>query len=284
MAEVEKKIKKRKRSSVSAPAESESPKKSSLAATEVSKEAATVSQSILSEIPRQGAYPPSSVSVLGNPPPSQCFFRVSAELYLSIAPMYSLSPLQGVRAQHLDPLTMTYFHPVNGIVLAVLDVSVDENAGARIINESPFAFAWVNAEFLVWRPKRGDILQGRINMQSRSHIGLLVCDVFNASITRDRIPPKWKFVENDYNNEEEEEEEEEDRDAAGLLISGDDRPAASKSYGSWVDAKGKKVDGKLTFVIEALETSGKLFSIEGSLLKLGDVNSKDLTAPGARAD
>ncbi|KAK9383913.1 uncharacterized protein V2V93DRAFT_341963 [Kockiozyma suomiensis] len=276
MADIEKKTKKRRRLSASV----ESQKKAAIDS--LAKD--TVSESILSEIPRQLEFP-SKVSVLGNPALSQCFFRASTTLYLSIAPMYTLSPLQGVRAQHLDPLTMTYFAPVGGIVLAVLDVAVDEDSGARIINESPFAFAWVTAELLVWRPKRGDILQGRINMQSRSHIGLLVCDVFNASITRDRIPPKWKFVENEYTGEDEvEEEEEEDRDAAGLLIENEGAAQSSKSLGSWVDNKGIKIDEKLTFVIEALETSGRVFSVEGSLLKLGDVNSKDLTAPGARDD
>ncbi|KAK9473452.1 uncharacterized protein V1510DRAFT_415085 [Dipodascopsis tothii] len=212
---------------------------------------------------------------LGNPAPTRGFFRVKTSMYVSIAPMYSLWPIKGIRAQHIDPLVMTYFAPAGGVVLACLDVQLD--GPAKISAESPFAFAWATVEFLVWKPKRGDILQGRINMQSPSHIGLLVFDAFNASITRDRIPSSWRFVENELDedfsgadaadNEDEAEADEDYDDFEG------------KSLGYWVDEHGRKIDDKLTFVIESIEVSGKLVSVDGSLLKLGEVK-EDLTAPG----
>ncbi|KAK9476653.1 hypothetical protein V1514DRAFT_164620 [Lipomyces japonicus] len=246
----------------------------------------SVSATVLANLPKRTLDP---AEPLGNPTVTECFFFTEASLYLSLAPMYALTPLQGLRTQHLDPLTMTYYPPVGGVVLACLDVEIDKRDGAKIAGDSPFAFTWVTAKFLVWRPKRGDILQGRINLQARSHIGLLVNDVFNASITRDKIPATWKFIENksdedselgtpapDAQEDEElaaEDEDQENEQQEEL------QDLEHKSLGYWVDEYGEKIEGKLTFVIESLQTSSKVVSVAGSLIKLGHVK-EDLTAPG----
>ncbi|KAK9458994.1 uncharacterized protein V1516DRAFT_680650 [Lipomyces oligophaga] len=246
----------------------------------------SVSEAILSEIPLRKSTPESAV--LGSSKLSQCFYRVTTNMYLSIAPMYSLSPIAGIRAQHLDPLIMTYYPAVGGVVLSCLDVRIDTQAGARVVSESPFAFAWIEADFLVWRPKRGDILQGQINLQSHTHVGLLVCDVFNASITREKLPPKWKFIETQLAEDEQQSLDDQGSleisdsqqngdyhdpdDAAGSLFD-------QQSLGYWIDENGMKIgQSKLEFVVESLQSSGKLVSLEGSLLKLGHV-ATDLTAP-----
>ncbi|KAK9236056.1 hypothetical protein V1525DRAFT_236025 [Lipomyces kononenkoae] len=288
MAEVsvhDKTSKKRKRHSeagkvATATASPSTPQKSSPHAHKRKQSAA---QTVLSQLPlTTGTVPPSP---LGNPTPSQSFFIVETSMYVSIAPIYSLAPLQGIRAQHLDPLTMTYYPPVSGVVLACLGVSIDDADGAKVARDSPFAFVWITTKLLVWRPQRGDILQGRINLQSRSHIGLLSFDVFNASITRDKIPATWKFIE-DVVDEDAELGSATDLDATGEANGTgngeteplDDEGDSSKGLGYWVNEMGKKIEGKLTFIIESLQLSGRLFSLDGSLLKLGDVK-EDLTAP-----
>ncbi|KAK9369358.1 hypothetical protein V1509DRAFT_620541 [Lipomyces kononenkoae] len=290
MAEVsvhDKKSKKRKRHSEAgkiqaATVSPSTPQKSSLSP-HAHKRKQSAAQTVLSQLPlATGTVPTSS---LGSPTPSQSFFIVESSMYVSIAPIYSLAPLQGIQAQHLDPLTMTYYPPVSGVVLGCLGVSIDDADGAKVSRDSPFAFVWITAKLLVWRPQRGDILQGRINLQSRSHIGLLTFDVFNASITRDKIPATWKFIE-DVADEDDELESANDIDGNGEAngtTNGDAEPideeeASSKGLGYWVNEKGKKIDGKLTFIIESLQLSGRLFSLDGSLLKLGDVK-EDLTAP-----
>ncbi|KAK9247723.1 hypothetical protein V1506DRAFT_531240 [Lipomyces tetrasporus] len=280
----EKKSKKRKRRSETGKesAAQESPSAPQKSPPLAQRRKQSAAQTVLSQLPLTASVIPTSP--LGNPTPSQCFCIVKSSMYVSIAPMYSLAPLQGIRLQHLDPLTMTYYSPVSGIVLACLDVSIDEADSAKVAGDSPFAFVWITAKFLVWRPKRGSILQGRINLQSRSHIGLLIFDVFNASITRDKIPATWKFIENVIDEDaaleasaDDETNGEANGDAEAL---DEEEDGESKSLGYWVNENGKKIEGKLTFIAESLEVSGKVFSVQGSLLKLGDVK-EDLTAPGS---
>ncbi|KAK9465713.1 hypothetical protein V1512DRAFT_265221 [Lipomyces arxii] len=278
---LEKRSKKRKRHLSSDKAQVEfspSDTKVSASTTTTHKKKQTAAQTVLSQLP--ALLTKVSSSPLGNPSSSQCFYKVETAMYVSIAPMYSLNPIHGVNVQHLDPLVMTYFPAVSGVVIACLDVKIDKVDGAKITGESPFAFVWITAEFLVWRPQRGDILVGQINLQSRSHIGLLVHDVFNASITRDRIPANWQFIETELDEDAAfDTMAEEDADVEGVIELDLKEEMNVKSSGYWIDENGGKVDGKLTLIVESLEISSRVFSINGSLLKLGAVK-EDLTVLG----
>ncbi|VVT54275.1 uncharacterized protein SAPINGB_P003994 [Magnusiomyces paraingens] len=155
---------------------------------------------------------------------SQCFRKVTTTMYVSLAPMYSLNPVYGIKSQHLDPLLMTWYAPVGGVVLAYNSLQLlgqDEgeyrarkkaaaaqNSGddakdnndeillpvGKIVHESPYAFLWIAVDLLIWKPQQGDVVQGVINLQAPSHLSLLVNDVFHASIRRDSIPEDWEFV------------------------------------------------------------------------------------------
>lgn len=161
---------------------------------------------------------------------SQCFRRVTTTMYVSLAPMHSLNPLYGIKSQHLDPLLMTWYAPVGGVILAYNDLQLlgqdegeyrarkeqkkkqqrngslehedhefDDSSSelgnyGKIVQESPYAFLWIAVGLLVWKPQQGDLVQGVINLQAPSHLSLLVNDVFHASIRRDSIPDDWSFV------------------------------------------------------------------------------------------
>lgn len=217
---------------------------------------------------------------------SECFRKVSASLYVSFAPLYALNPVAGIKAQHLDPLVMTYFTPVGGVVLGHSNMRVSgqeegnesskQPAVAKIMYDSPFAFLWISVDFLVWKPQPTDVIEGWINLQSPSHIGLLIHDTFNATIKRDAIPIDWTFIPNQADEEEEE-------DLA--LTSAVDRAAAEmekgdseiknetknlfqdpKSLGYWLDGQGTKIEGKIRFSVKSFIVSGRFVSVQGSLL------------------
>lgn len=221
---------------------------------------------------------------------SQCFQKVSTSLYLSLAPIYVSEPYKGICIQHLDPLLMTFFEATGGVVVAHFNLRLhgdyERNGSssssrshiiAKIQYDSPFAFTWVSVDFLVWKPARGDVIEGWISLQSPSHIGLLVHDIFNATIKRDSIPKDWKFIPN-----------EEDEVAVSITPETPETPAAGtgtfrdcdpKSLGYWVDGKGKRIDGKLQFTVKSFNVSGRLVSVQGSLLGRGELK-EDLTKMG----
>ncbi|KAA8916097.1 hypothetical protein TRICI_001748 [Trichomonascus ciferrii] len=215
---------------------------------------------------------------------SECFHKVTTHLYVSLAPVYTHEPLKGVKQQHLDPLLMSYFPPAEGVVLAHYNLRLcgqDEKSSqneelpvmARIMYDSPFAYMWISVDLLVWKPMPGDVLEGWINLQSPSHIGLLVHDTFNVTIKRDAIPKGWVFIPNqadDDNVGEDAEEEDNTNDKGSSDQSG------PRSLGHWIDETGCRIDGKLRFTVKSLNVSARIVSVQGSLLKPGEVR-EDLT-------
>ncbi|KAH3687405.1 hypothetical protein WICPIJ_001618 [Wickerhamomyces pijperi] len=187
---------------------------------------------------------------------SECFHKVRTSLYVSLAPVYLSNPLEGIKAQHLDPLLMKHFAKLNGVVISYTDLQLsnssaesdDEQLMAKVNAHSPFCFLWVSAEFLIWKPLIGDNIEGNIYIQSPSHIGLLINDTFNASIKRSQIPPNWTFKANEADAGDEED---------------------SKNLGQWFDENDMPIEGKLQILVKGIHTSGRVVSVEGSLITPG---------------
>lgn len=230
---------------------------------------------------------------------SECFHKISTSLYVSLAPVYALNSVAGIKAQHLDPLIMTYFSAVGGVVLAHLNLRVSgheepngleessEPVVAKIMYDSPFAFLWITVDFLVWKPQPTDVLEGWINMQSPSHIGLLIHDTFNATIKRDVIPIDWTFVPNQADEEEEEDlalansvdravAEMEKEESETAKNERKNLFQAPKSLGYWLDGQGKKIEGKIRFSVKSFNVSGRFVSVQGSLIDPSSI-PEDLT-------
>ncbi|KAK6458860.1 DNA-dependent RNA polymerase I subunit A43 [Scheffersomyces xylosifermentans] len=196
---------------------------------------------------------------------SECFQKFSTSLYVSLAPAHLQNPINGIKAQHLDPLIMSYLPKAGGVVLSYSNIKLsDDNIStdsegniitiAKIEGSTPFTFFWITVDFLVWRPQVGDVLEGYIYMQTASHLGLLIHDTFNASIKKYNIPNDWQFIPN-------QEDEIAETEA--------DSNTKFKSFGYWVDENESKIEGKLRFTVKTIYTSGKVVSVEGTLIKPG---------------
>ncbi|KAI3403220.1 hypothetical protein KGF56_003990 [Candida oxycetoniae] len=188
---------------------------------------------------------------------SECFKKVSTSLYVSLSPLFVNNAVNGIKQQHLDPLVMTYYPKVKGVIIAYSNIrlmtqydSEKQAYIAKVEGSSPFTFFWVHVDFLVWSPCIGDVLEGDIYMQTPSHIGLLICDVFNASIKKYNIPQDWEFKpvqQDEYTSGGEE---------------------SDKKIGHWMDKDGNKIDNtKLKFTVKAVYTTSRVIHIEGTLIK-----------------
>lgn len=191
---------------------------------------------------------------------SECFKVVRTSMYVSLAPCHFTNPINGIKAQHLDPLIMTYFTKANGVVLSYFNLRIVNKSTdpsqllAKVSNESGFLFTWISVDLLIWQPQIGDLLEGYVYMQTASHIGLLVHDTFNASIKMRGIPQDWQFIPNQADEYAEEEDPSESKNSK------------FKSFGYWTDASGAKIEGKLQFTIRSVYSTGKMLSLEGTLL------------------
>ncbi|KAE8146742.1 hypothetical protein BDV25DRAFT_46369 [Aspergillus avenaceus] len=144
--------------------------------------------------------------------PDTPYVLATATLYLPLSPI-SISPTHAkasLLAEHLSPLLLTYYPPLQGIVLAYSDASIsstpppsssdpaDPNPKpltlAKTAGEYGVLYVYLTATFLVFRPQRGQILEGWVNVQSEGFLGAVVLNLFSVGIERKRLPSDWKWV------------------------------------------------------------------------------------------
>ncbi|RMJ23824.1 rna polymerase I subunit [Aspergillus sp. HF37] len=142
------------------------------------------------------------------------FTLTTATLYLPLSPI-SISPTHAVAsllAEHLSPLLLTYYPPLKGIVLAYSNASISETpppASAQNQNPNPnpqpltlatsaneygVLYVYLTATFLVFRPQRGHVLDGWVNVQSEGFLGAVVLNLFSVGIERKRLPTDWRWI------------------------------------------------------------------------------------------
>ena len=205
------------------------------------------------------------------------FFQQTTSLYLPLSPICQRYPLQGQCAEHLSPLLLTYYPPLNGVVLSYTNVRLSERLPtqdvekedkeeeepilAQSIDEYAVSYVWVTADFLLFRPQRGCEMEAWINLQNEESIGLVCWNYFNASIERKRLPKDWKWVQGGagpwrsqklkgplLDSDPETEGELEEEDYVHVNGVGDEE-------GHFVDGKGRKVEGLFRFRVKDMETS-----------------------------
>jgi DNA-directed RNA polymerase I subunit RPA43 len=193
-------------------------------------------------------------------PKESPFHIQTSTLYLPLAPISQRQPREGLCAEHLSPLILTYYPPFDGVILSYSNVRISEqpygNDGnitlLKCIDEYAVSWAWVTAEFVLFKPMKGCWLEGYVNLQNEGHLGLVCWNLFNASIERKRLPKDWKWV--------------------GVA---DAEPGADENYaehgvGHWVDGDGKKVDGTIKFRVRDIESNHDrergFLSIAGTML------------------
>lgn len=220
------------------------------------------------------------------------FYLQTSSLYLSIAPIAQSHPLAALCAEHISPLLLSYYPPFHGVLISYSNprLSSDphdssardgrQKAFARSVDEYAATFVWLTAEFLVFRPQRGDVLEGYVNLQSENSISLIYWNFFNASIERRSLPKKWKWIPGGsliaggkkklqqartegIPSEDGMAQEHEEGEALDLAMQDD--------LGYWQDGNGQKVNGLVRFYVKDVETSRSadrengFLGIEGSI-------------------
>src|SRR5438045_3032581 len=109
------------------------------------------------------------------------FHTQTASLYLSLAPISQRHPLDGICAEHLSPLILTYYPPLKGVILSysgprISEQPLGEENGhilVKCVDEYGPGYVWVTAEFLIFKPQRMAHLEGYINLQNEGHLGIV---------------------------------------------------------------------------------------------------------------
>ncbi len=210
------------------------------------------------------------------------FYHQTSALYVSVAPITQQHPIEGICAEHLSPLILTYHHPFRGVVLSYSNVRISEGRNgnvregervlARSVDEYGAAFVWVTADFLLFKPQAAGWIEGWVNLQNEGHLGLVCYNLFNASIERRRLPESWRWVDAGKGLAS--------HGQGGKGMSDYHADTTNASEGYFVDETGSRVAGKIKFRVKDVETSPStdrekgFVSIEGTMLS--EQEEKDL--------
>jgi len=235
------------------------------------------------------------------------FHLQTSSLYLPLSPICQLYPLEGLCAEHLSPLILTYYPPFQSIILSYSNPRLSEIASkyggaedkgtvlAISVAEFAVSFVWLTVDFLVFKPQRGGWLEGWVNLQSEGHVGLVCWNLFNASIERKRLPKEWRWVVGATKRKStaklkssQEDLQSEDEEDAVLEVPGTED--VQEDEGHFEDGQGNKIEGPIRFRVTDLDASmstdreKSFLSIEGTLLSVEEeeklTDQEQLTAQG----
>lgn len=193
------------------------------------------------------------------------FHIQTSSIYLPLAPISQRQPLEGMCAEHLSPLILTYYPPFSSVILSYSNPRISERPfeddGDQVllqcVEEYGAAFAWVTADFLLFKPQRGGWLEGHVNLQNEGHLGLVCWNLFNASIEQRRLPKDWKWVSAEV------------AEGETKALNGKSR-YAEDGMGYFQDGEGNKVEGIVRFRVKDIESSHDrergFLSVEGTML------------------
>jgi len=222
------------------------------------------------------------------------FYLKTFSLYLPLPPIAQGHAIQGLCAEYLSPLILTYYPTFHGTIVSYSnprvstdpEAQVSKPAYARAVDEYAASFIWLTADFLVFKPQKGTVIEGHVNLQNESNMGLLCWNFFNASIERKRLAKGWKWItagmkppgkrklkkagKSATTDSEDDEESYEPRKEVAM----------EDTQGYFQDSEGNKVEGLVRFRVKDVETSRSMdretgfMSIEGTML--GEEEERDL--------
>ncbi|TKA67088.1 hypothetical protein B0A55_08659, partial [Friedmanniomyces simplex] len=193
------------------------------------------------------------------------FVHKTETFYLALSPCANEFPLEGLVAEHISPLLLTYYPPLRGVILKYSNARLSETpyeqgsgeSGngvvlSKAVDEYAVTFVYLTVDLVVFAPTKGSWLEGFVNLQNESLLGLVCYNYFNAAIERHRLPKDWRWVE--------------DGSQGSTRV-------GKGSQGYWVDGNGQKMDGRVVFRVKDFEAAPGSESGAGSLNTLGTLLS-----------
>ncbi|NXT75838.1 RPA43 polymerase, partial [Zapornia atra] len=111
-----------------------------------------------------------------------CLVVAPRRRHVALAPLFLGRKRTGIRSQ-LDAELLRYSESLQGVPVAYDNIKVVGELG-DIYDDQGFIHLNIEADFVIFSPKKGKKLVGVINKVAPSHIGCLIHGCFNASIPK----------------------------------------------------------------------------------------------------
>lgn len=104
-----------------------------------------------------------------------------AELQVCVHPAWANNVQKGVQ-EILNSLLFRCNEDLDGVVLAYLDLKIPSHIAKILPGLSPYFRVNLTAKLLIFSPKMGMMLEGKVNKIEEDYVGVLVLGIFNAAI------------------------------------------------------------------------------------------------------
>ncbi|KAM9385706.1 DNA-directed RNA polymerase I subunit RPA43-like [Pholidichthys leucotaenia] len=117
--------------------------------------------------------------------PYSCLVTSTHQRHVALPPRYLNKRRTGIK-QELEGELLKFSRGLNGISLAYDDIKVVGHCG-DIYDDSGYIHLDIEVKYIVFQPKKGQRLLGKVNKLGVSHVGCVVHGCFNATISRPQL-------------------------------------------------------------------------------------------------
>ncbi|KAM4724925.1 DNA-directed RNA polymerase I subunit RPA43 [Anableps anableps] len=150
--------------------------------------------------------------------PYSCLVLNTHRRHIALPPVYLNKKRTGIK-EELDAELLKFSPSLHGVPLAYDNIRIATQHG-DIYDDSGYIHMDIEANFIVFQPKKGQKLLGKVNKLGVSHVGCLVHGCFNASIPKPNLVSveTWRDAGPRIGTELEFKVTTLDADAAGVLL------------------------------------------------------------------
>lgn len=117
--------------------------------------------------------------------PYSCLVLNTHRRHIALPPVYLNKKRTGIK-EELDAELLKFSPSLHGVPLAYDDIRIATQHG-DIYDDSGYIHMDIQANFIVFQPRKGQKLLGKVNKLGVSHVGCLVHGCFNASIPKPNL-------------------------------------------------------------------------------------------------
>uniref|UniRef100_A0A3B4B4L5 DNA-directed RNA polymerase subunit n=1 Tax=Periophthalmus magnuspinnatus TaxID=409849 RepID=A0A3B4B4L5_9GOBI len=150
--------------------------------------------------------------------PYSCLVMNTHRRHIALPPLYLNKKKTGIR-EELDTELLKFSQSLSGVPLAYDNIRIVGHQG-DIYDDSGYIHLNIEANFILFQPKKGQTLLGMVNKLGVNHVGCLVHGCFNASIPKPNLVSMetWRDAGPQIGSELEFDVTTLDADTAGVLL------------------------------------------------------------------
>jgi hypothetical protein len=179
------------------------------------------------------------------------FAQVQSNIRLAMPVKDTRSAKMGIEMA-LAQMILKYDQALGGVLVAFWNIKLADSAAIVLETDPAYVIVYCSATLLVFKFEVMDKLVGKVNKVGKDHLGMVVMDAFNVSVTQKNMGNKYVY--------------------SGLLNAWktkDNQEAGQKKRKNNDNQDVIKEGSYVAFQVESINDENGYFSVEGSISSTG---------------